>query len=64
MASSSLTIKCDRGTIRKYGGTRSDVKCKKFRYENMSVTEFLVWHPYLNEKDFKSMKLYTHFNKS
>ncbi|WP_171902997.1 hypothetical protein [Bacillus thuringiensis] len=29
MASSSLTITCDRGIIRKYGGTRSNVKVKR-----------------------------------
>ncbi|MEM5624011.1 hypothetical protein AAHB47_01530 [Bacillus wiedmannii] len=64
MASSSLTIKCDRGIIRKYGGTRSSVKSKRFWYEQMNVDEFLNWHPYLNERDFKSMKLSTRFNKS
>ncbi|MCC2383495.1 hypothetical protein [Bacillus cereus] len=64
MASSSLTITCDRGIIRKYGGTRSNVKSKKAWYEDMDVDEFLAWHPYLDERDFKSMKLYTRFNKS
>lgn len=40
---------------------RAQVKSVLIR---MDVNEFLAWHPYLDEKDFKSMKLYTRFNKS
>lgn len=64
MASSSLTVYCDRGEIRKYGGTRGDVKYMHQFYQRMTWPEFLGKHPHLTEEDYGSLQLYVKFNKS
>lgn len=64
MASSSLTVWCDKGLIRVYGGTRSSVRSMLVYYQKMSEAEFLEKHKYLSSEDFKTLKLSTRFNKS
>lgn len=63
MASSSATVKCEGGIIRKYGGTRREVRSMKEWYENMSEGEFFERHPHLSEKHFTTLRVETRFNK-
>ncbi|PLS19506.1 hypothetical protein CVD28_03565 [Bacillus sp. M6-12] len=63
MASSSLTVECSGKEIRVYGGNRGDVKSMKAHYERLSLEQFLQKHPSKTEEDYKTIKLYTRFNK-
>lgn len=54
MASSSLTVLVGSREIRKYGGTRGDVKSLKYHYENMSYKEFKKRHPTVTEDEYNS----------
>lgn len=64
MASSSLTVSCDKGIIRVYGGTRRNVRSMLYHYQGMNEVQFLEKHKYLSSADFQTLKLTTRFNKS
>ena len=63
MAAAYVRIRCERGTIRTYGGNRSDVKGMMNRYKKMTLGEFMFKHPYLTSNDYNTLT-YEYVNKS
>jgi hypothetical protein len=63
MASSSLTVRCNRGVIRVFGGNRSNVRSMKHYYENIMYSDFQKKHPSYGLEDYLSLELSTRFNK-
>lgn len=55
MAAAYVRIKCDRGTIRTYGGNTSDVRNMILRYKKMSLGDFMFKHQHLTQHDYNTL---------
>lgn len=55
MAAAYVRIKCDRGTIRTFGGNTSHVRSMIHYYKNMSLGDFMFKHEYLTQQDYNTL---------